>query len=58
MQERQRGVKRLLAAIQQNISSDNIHALAGLLNYHEPQLKQDIEAISFVTIVNTEDMDK
>lgn len=50
MQERKNGVERLLKAIQQNIDDDNISILAKLLNYHEPQLKEDISAISLVTI--------
>lgn len=43
-------VKRLLRAISQNIDEHNIKALAMLINYYEPQLKQDIESISNVKI--------
>ena len=56
MQEKKYGVKRLLAAIEQNIDENNIKALATLLNYHEPQLKQDIEAIKLVTILNKDEV--
>ncbi|WP_026657754.1 hypothetical protein [Butyrivibrio sp. AC2005] len=52
MQENKHGVERLLRAIEQNIDDSNINALAALLNYHEPQLKQDIEAIANVTVIN------
>jgi hypothetical protein len=54
MQERKQGVERLLNAIYQNIDDNNISTLARLLNYHEPQLKEDIEAIKLVTISNKE----
>ena len=50
MQEKKAGVKRLLNAIEQNIDDRNIEILAKLLNYHIPQLRIDIEAISLVTI--------
>ncbi len=52
MQEKMYGVDRLLTAIQRNISADNINILAKLLNYNESQLKEDIEAISYVEIQN------
>lgn len=52
MQENKHGVERLLRAIEQNIDDSNINTLAALLNYHEPQLKQDIEAIANVTVLN------
>lgn len=52
MQEKKAGVKRLLNAIEQNIDDRNIEILAKLLNYHIPQLRIDIEAISLVTIEN------
>ena len=52
MQEKKNGVKRLLNAIEQNIDEKNIEIFAKLLNYHIPQLKVDIEAISLVTIEN------
>lgn len=55
MQEKAAGVKRLLAAIEQNIDDNNIGTLARLLNYHEPQLKQDIEAIRMVEVSNKDD---
>lgn len=55
MQERKEGVKRLLRAIEQNIDDTNISTLARILNYHEPQLKQDIEAIPFVTVSNKDE---
>ena len=52
MQESRIGVERLLNAIYQNIDDSNISILANILNYHEPQLKEDIEAIKLVTISN------
>lgn len=52
MQERKNGVKRLLRAIEQNIDDNNINVLARLLNYDARQLKDDITAISMVTIEN------
>ena len=54
MQEKKQGVERLLRAIEQTIDDNNISTLARLLNYHEPQLKEDIEAIKLVTISNKE----
>lgn len=56
MQEKKNGVKRLLAAIEQNIDENNISTLAKLLNYHEPQLKQDIEAIELVEVLNKDEL--
>ncbi|SEM59217.1 hypothetical protein SAMN04487770_15017 [Butyrivibrio sp. ob235] len=50
MQEKKYGVERLLNAIYQNIDENNIDTLASLLNYHKPQLKEDIESIKLVTI--------
>lgn len=54
MQEGAAGVKRLLNAIYQNADEQHIKTLAQLLNYHEPQLKQDIEAIRLVEITDKE----
>lgn len=54
MQEGAAGVKRLLSAIYQNTDEQRIKVLAQLLNYHEPQLRQDIEAIRLVEIKNKE----
>lgn len=55
MQEGAAGVRRLLSAIEQSIDDSNISTLARLLHYHEPQLKQDIEAIKLVKIVKKAD---
>ncbi len=55
MQERKHGVERLLNAIYQNIDDNNISMLARILNYHEPQLKEDIEAVRLVEISNKGD---
>lgn len=55
MQERKQGVKRLLNSIYQNVDDGNIKVFAQILNYDESQLKQDIEAIKLVEIVNKED---
>lgn len=57
MQERKHGVNRLLKAIEQSIDDNNIHTLARILNYHEPQLKEDIEAIKFVEVLNKDDIE-
>lgn len=54
MQEGAAGVKRLLSAIYQNTDEQRIKVLAQLLNYQEPQLRQDIEAIRLVEIKNKE----
>ena len=56
MQEKKNGVKRLLRAIEQNIDDSNIETLARLLNYHTPQLREDIEAISLVTVLNKDEL--
>ena len=56
MQERKQGVKRLLTSIEQNIDSSNIQQLAKILNYHEPQLQEDIEAIKLVEIINKDEL--
>ncbi len=50
MQEKKNGVRRLLNTIEQNINDNNISTLARLLNYHEGQLKEDIEAIKLVDL--------
>lgn len=56
MQEKKNGVKRLLNSIAQNIDDNNIETLARLLNYHTPQLREDIEAISLVTVLNKDEL--
>lgn len=43
-------VKRLLGAIERNIDKDNLEVLAKLLNYHAPQLQEDIEAIKYINV--------
>ena len=58
MQERKYGVERLLRAIEQNIDDSNLNTLAKLLNYHAPQLKEDIEAIHMVTVLNKDETEK
>lgn len=55
MQEKKHGVERLLNAIYQNIDDNNITTLARLLNYHEPQLREDIEAIKLVEVIDKTD---
>ena len=55
MQERKYGVERLLRAIEQNIDDNNISVLSKLLNYHEPQLREDIEAIRLTKVVNKDE---
>lgn len=56
MQERKHGVQRLLRALEQNIDSSNIKQLAELLNYHEAQLREDIEAFKYVEIINKDEL--
>ena len=56
MQEKKNGVKRLLNSINQNIDDNNIEILARLLNYHTPQLREDIEAISMITVLNKDEL--
>ena len=56
MQEKKNGVKRLLNSINQNIDDNNIEVLARLLNYHTPQLREDIEAISMITVLNKDEL--
>ena len=56
MQEKKNGVKRLLNAIQNNIDEHNIETLAKLLNYHLPQLREDIDGISFVEILDKNEL--
>lgn len=55
MQEKKQGVKRLLSAIQR-VDESQIWALATVLNYHEPQLREDIDAISLVAVVDKEEL--
>lgn len=55
MQERKNGVKRLLRAIQDHATDANIKTLAKLLDYHEPQLREDIEAIRLVKVLNKDE---
>lgn len=55
MQEKKFGVERLLRAINQNIDDSNIRTLASILNYEEKQLKEDIEAIKLVKIINKDE---
>lgn len=55
MQEGAKGVERLLRAIEQNIDENNIGVLARILNYHEPQLKQDIEAIHTIKVTDKDE---
>ena len=58
MQEWKNGVKRLLNAIEQNVTDDSIHVLADLLNYHEPQLREDIAAIKEVVVLNKDEVEE
>ncbi len=58
MQERKYGVERLLKSLEQNIDDTNLHVLAGLLNYHEPQLKEDLEAIKEIVVLNKDEIEE
>ena len=58
MQENKQGVLRLLRSIENNIDDNNIHVLAELLNYQEQQLKEDIEAISKVAVLNRDEIEE
>ncbi len=55
MQEKSHGVERLLNAIHQNVDDSNIKVLADILNYYEPQLREDIEAIKYVNVINKDE---
>lgn len=57
MQERSAGVKRLLRAIQDNADDSGLRVLSKVLNYHMPQLVEDIQAIRLVEVVDKEDTD-
>lgn len=57
MQEKKNGVKRLLNAIQTNIDDRNLEKLAKILNYHPSQLREDIEAISLVEVLNKDEIE-
>lgn len=58
MQENKRGVERLLRSIENNIDDNNIHVLAGLLNYQEQQLREDIDAIRNVSVLNKDEIEE
>jgi len=58
MQENKQGVLRLLRSIENNIDDNNMHVLAELLNYQEQQLKEDIEAISKVAVLNRDEIEE
>ena len=58
MQEHKRGVERLLRSIEHNIDDNNIHVLAGLLNYQEQQLREDIDAIRNVSVLNKDEIEE
>lgn len=58
MQEHKRGVERLLRSIENNIDDNNIHVLAGLLNYQEQQLREDIDAIRNVSVLNKDEIEE
>lgn len=57
MQERKHGVERLLRAISDHATDSNIKTLARLLDYHEPQLREDIEAIRLVKVLNRDEVE-
>ena len=58
MQEKKQGVVRLLRSIENNIDDNNIHVLAGLLNYQEQQLREDIDAIRNVSVLNKDEIEE
>ena len=58
MQEKKQGVVRLLRSIENNIDDSNIHVLAGLLNYQEQQLREDIDAIRNVSVLNKDELEE
>lgn len=55
MQEYERGVRRLLTALNNEITDENIGILAWILHYDIKQLKDDIEAIPTVEVTRKED---
>lgn len=58
MHEKKQGVVRLLRSIENNIDDNNIHVLAGLLNYQEQQLREDIDAIRNVSVLNKDEIEE
>ena len=58
MIEKKQGVIRLLRSIENNIDDSNVHILAELLHYHEQQLKEDIESIGSVRILNQDEVEE
>ena len=58
MQEKKQGVVQLLRSIENNIDDSNIHVLAGLLNYQEQQLREDIDAIRNVSVLNKDELEE
>ncbi len=58
MQEKKQGVVRLLRSIENNIDDNNIHVLARLLNYQEQQLREDIDAIRNVSVLNKDEIEE
>ena len=55
MQEKSKGVKRLLTAIENEIDESKIEIMAWLLHYDISQLKDDIEGIKYTELSNKED---
>ena len=55
MQEYERGVRRLLTAINNEITEEKIEMFAWILHYDIRQLKDDIEAIPTVEVIRKED---
>lgn len=54
MQEMKHGVNRLLGAIS-CLDDAGIKRLAKLLNYYEPQLREDIAGIQYTTVLNRDE---
>ncbi len=57
MQEKKHGSERLLWAMYRQVDDYKLDVLAKLLNYDKGQLKQDIEAVQYVTVQNSDEME-
>ena len=57
MQEKKHGSERLLWAMYRQVDDHKLDVLAKLLRYDKEQLKQDIEAVQYITVLNSDEME-
>ena len=57
MQEKKHGSERLLWAMYRQVDDHKLDVLAKLLRYDKEQLKQDIEAVQYVTVLNSDEIE-